>query len=251
MEFNILILVIIAAASVISNLCITYFIKQQSNYDVNNKSTGISFSSLSNRFYNVNRFENIIVLTRSYLLRFSLISLFLLIVAVLLYGDMGLSIEFLSKFILLNILLVIGVVDFFAFKIPNKLIILLFIYLVIIQVFNVSNTIVINLIATILIVGLFLMVNVFTENRRGKTSIGYGDIKLIGMLTLIFDVPLSIIGIWFSALAALPGFYFLKLVNSKFRYSPKVPFGFFIFFSFSLIIIFQDYILELCYKYGV
>ncbi|MBL1215596.1 MAG: hypothetical protein HND52_19675 [Ignavibacteriae bacterium] len=251
MEFNILILLIIAVASVISNLCLTYFLKQHSNYDVNNKSTRISFSSLSNRFDNVNRFENIIALSRSYLIRFLSVSLFLLIVAVLLYGDVGLSYEFLSKFTLLNLLLVIGIVDFFTLKIPNKLIILLFIYFVIIQVFNVSNTIVINLITTILIVGLFLMVNVFTENRRGKTSIGYGDIKLIGMLTLIFDVPLSIIGIWFSALVALPGFYFLKFVNNRFRYSPKVPFGFFIFFSFALIIIFQDYFLELCYKYGV
>jgi len=77
------------------------------------------------------------------------------------------------------------------------------------------------------------------EARKQKQIIGYGDIKLIGVLFLLYPVWATTVGIWFSAALSLMVFPFLKIFQKRFSNERKIPFGFFLSVVFLVIEFFK------------
>ena len=103
-----------------------------------------------------------------------------------------------------------------------------------------ENLSVINLIPAVLIPALLILANSVSIKIRDISVIGYGDIKLVAVLMLFINVPLSLIALWFSSLIAIPVFYLLKITSKRISEANKVPYGFFISISYILIILFKS-----------
>ena len=140
---------------------------------------------------------------------------------------------------LFTTLFCIGIIDYLSYKIPDILTILTMFQLVLLSIFY-ENLSVINLIPAVLIPALLILANSVSIKIRDISVIGYGDIKLVAVLMLFINVPLSLIALWFSSLIAIPGFYLLKITSKRISEANKVPYGFFISISYILIILFKS-----------
>jgi prepilin signal peptidase PulO-like enzyme (type II secretory pathway) len=95
--------------------------------------------------------------------------------------------------------------------------------------------------------GLFSAIKLIGIKKTGKDLIGYGDIKLLAVLSIFFQLPVTLIGLWLSSLVALISIGILRITNFHFE-GNKVPFGFFIGLTFISIRIFDNTILALFQK---
>jgi prepilin signal peptidase PulO-like enzyme (type II secretory pathway) len=137
-------------------------------------------------------------------------------------------------FFLFYALLLIAVVDFNVYRIPNQLVSFLLL-LAVIKSFMVQIDILWNIITAVSITCLFLLINQFYLKAKRKLAIGYGDIKLIAVLMLTFDIPTALIALWLSSLIAVPGFYLLKKVSKHNIRNEKIPFGLFLGLGYGFI----------------
>jgi leader peptidase (prepilin peptidase)/N-methyltransferase len=135
-------------------------------------------------------------------------------------------------------LLIIAVVDYYKYIIPNSItafiIALSFLKIIFEKDFSVEK-----FLPPVIILILFSGINFLTSKIKRVTAIGSGDIKLLSSLSLIFSITLSFIGIWISSLIALPGFLLIKFFNTRFAAENKVPFGLFIAIGYVIILFFQ------------
>lgn len=168
-------------------------------------------------------------------LRFLIVEVVTLILGILCYEKDGLSFLSLYEFVLLYFLLIVAITDYYEFIIPNILIIIL-VGLATIRFYIIAPPAFIDYIVLLAIPVILLTINKFFEIYRSKTAIGFGDIKLLMVLAILFPFPNSILGLWMSSLLAIPGFYVLRLINKRFRENEKIPFGFFISICFALLI---------------
>jgi len=135
-------------------------------------------------------------------------------------------------------LLIIAVVDYYKFIIPNSIIAFIF-SLSCIKIIFEKDLSIEQFILPAIILLLFSGINYFTNKFKQKTAMGLGDIKLLSSLSLIFSVTFSLIGIWLSSLIAIPGFFIIKYFNKKFKAESKVPFGLFIAVGYIIILFFE------------
>ena len=140
------------------------------------------------------------------------------------------------------ILIVIAVVDFYKFKIPDQAVVII-VLLSIIKFLYEKNFTIDNLLPVLIIFLLFSLINSFHYKLKNKYAIGFGDIKLLMALGLFFSPLFSFFGIWASSFIAIPGFILLK-ISSKGNYSGnKVPFGLFISITYVILLFIQKEIL--------
>lgn len=159
--------------------------------------------------------------------RYLIVELITGLTGIIFYIKFDFSPSLFIYFSLYLVLLIIAVTDLFCYRIPNRLI--LVVLLITGIKFSIYQTgLLTNLITAFSITSLFLIINKCYLKLSNKLAIGYGDIKLIAALTLFLNFPLSIIGLWFSSLIAIPGFYLLKRIYKNNIRDKKIPFGFFL-----------------------
>lgn len=149
------------------------------------------------------------------------------ILTVLVYLKFQFSILFLLYYSVFYIMLLIAVIDFLKFIIPNILLLFLFV----IATFNLAlfqDQIVLKVISSVGLALLFISINIYYSRTHSIDAIGYGDIKYLGIISLLFAFPISLLGLWLSALIALPSFYLMKYLRPDYKDQDKLPFGTFI-----------------------
>jgi prepilin signal peptidase PulO-like enzyme (type II secretory pathway) len=159
--------------------------------------------------------------------RYLLVELLSISFGVLYFLRFGLSPEFILGFLGFQTLLAIAVIDYYKYIIPNKLVLFLLI-LCLIKYSLQGELPYVNILGALAVPALLIAVNQIHLKIKGREVIGAGDIKLISVLVLFFGIPGSLLGLWISAAAAIPGFYLLKLFVKRFHNTVQIPFGFFL-----------------------
>lgn len=137
------------------------------------------------------------------------------------------TIQCLLWFLAYYIMMLIAVVDFYKLIIPNVLLIFLSL-ITILLLFNNTTNISSDFLISISLITLFLFVNFFYKKYKSVQGIGFGDIKYIAVLSLLFTFPYSLIGLWISAVIALPLTYVIRHISTLYKSEIKIPFGAFL-----------------------
>ena len=159
--------------------------------------------------------------------RYPLVEIFSGLLAFLSFIKYGLTTDFIFYFFLFYILLLIGVIDFYSYKIPNYLV-LTILLIVLIKTALVESLPLENLATSLTLIFIFIIINKLFRKIKDEEALGYGDVKLLSVLALAVNFPISVIGLWFSSLIAIPGFYLLKLTSKNIIDNRKIPFGLFL-----------------------
>lgn len=164
------------------------------------------------------------------------------------WSQYGYSSEFFIWFSAFYILMIIALVDFLSFIIPNYLVIvLLIVSLVKTWLFN--DNLIIRLIASSIMFITLILVNQFCLRKYDKEVIGNGDIKLIFVLFILMYFITGIISLWISSVIALISFYVFKYSSKKLKYDDRVPFGFFLALGAIFSNLFELEILQTYYSF--
>lgn len=170
---------------------------------------------------------------RYFLVEFVIISLGLLLIAKNMVNGAGIL-----SFLVLCSFIVIMFTDYLFFIIPNSVLI----FMIASGLYR-STQLGIPLLTGILIsfsaVLILTLLTRYYETRKQKQIIGYGDIKLIGLLFILYPVWATAFGIWLSAATALITFPLLKVFQKRFTNERKIPFGFFLSLVFLVIEFFK------------
>ena len=178
--------------------------------------------------------------------RYPMIEIFTIAIGIIFYLKYEFSYMFFLTFCTSCLLLCVAAVDYYAYVIPNMLVMfLLFVSLIKAVLFN--TEFLLNLFISLLLVALLILLNNTFDKIKNKEVIGYGDIKLLTVINLFFGYQLFFLGLWFSALIAIPGFYLIKLFSMKHSGEMRVPFGFFLSIGFIIISIFDEKVLPIYY----
>lgn len=181
-------------------------------------------------------------------IRYFIVELFTGLLAVILYLKFGLTFLFITNFFVFYIMFLIAVIDFIKFIIPNILLGLLLL-ITIINLIYLQEEIVLKIILSVIVVIIFFTINLFYSKLRSMDAIGYGDIKYIGITLLLFSFPISLVGLWLSALVALPGVYLIKNISSFHKYEQKIPFGTFISLGYFVLMLTDDSLINIYKQY--
>ncbi|MDP4196301.1 MAG: prepilin peptidase [Bacteroidota bacterium] len=178
-------------------------------------------------------------------IRFLLVELLFPFLGLLCFYKYGFTISFVLTFICFCLLIIIGIVDYHSFMIPNSLIIILSTVLILKAIY-INENILPEIIASISIALLFILVNYLFMKIKEHDVIGFGDIKLLMALMFLVKVPLSLFALWFSSLIAIPVFFIMKLFIKRFSEEIRIPFGVFLGIGFILVKYFSEDIYS-CY----
>ncbi len=164
-------------------------------------------------------------------LRYFWVEIISAMLAIICLWKFDLTLIFAINYFSIYIMFLIAVIDLYSMFIPNSLLFSLFI-ISIINLFLFQSQIMISIGMAIGLVAIFISVNFFFSQYHSKEAIGAGDIKYIAILTLLFAFPISLLGLWFSALFAIPGFYLIKLIFNEYNNEKRIPFGLFLSFGY-------------------
>lgn len=176
------------------------------------------------------------------LLRYPLIEVLVLTAGLLCYWIYGITAISLINFIIIYVLLLIGIIDLYSFKIPNTLSFLLLL-IGIAEIILTDDISWMSILYPLILGSVFIMIYLFFKYYKGIEVIGIGDIKLLTVITLIFGLPVSLLGIWFSSMIGLAVFLFIRKPQMAAR-TYKIPFGFYLSLSFIVMIYFGDSLIE-------
>jgi len=87
------------------------------------------------------------------------------------------------------------------------------------------------------------LIKVLGSKLTGKEIIGMGDIKLITVLFTITIFPVSLIGLWISSVTGIAGFFITNKFSVQ-KNEGKIPFGFYLAITYSVIMLFEYQIHE-------
>ena len=160
--------------------------------------------------------------------RYFIVEVSFIFVSIASYYLTGLSWELLVTCLTYYILIIILFIDRAKLIIPNILLIILIPMLVFKQVTDFDLR---SIITSFIVTGSLIIYNSISFRKRGFEVIGWGDIKLLFLLLIIFEFPQSVVAIWFAAFTALLTMGLKGIINSQL----KIPFGAHI--SFSVIVI--------------
>ncbi|MBU1114218.1 MAG: prepilin peptidase [Bacteroidetes bacterium] len=175
--------------------------------------------------------------------RYFLFEIFAGILGIICFEKYGLSFEFILYYLSFLIMLVIAVIDFSHLIIPNPLLSSLLI-IAIINLFIVDSQVALSIIGAVILIIILVTVNLLYSKYKKSEAIGYGDIKYIGILTLLFTFPISLFGLWFSAFLAIPGFYIIKILFSNYTDEKKIPFALFLSFGYLITNLFDNWLIS-------
>lgn len=146
------------------------------------------------------------------------------------------------------ILLCIAVIDYNLYIIPNVLVIALFVS-GLIKNYVFHENIILGLLISLIVGSVFILVNRLTNRIWKRESIGFGDIKLLTALSFYWGYEIFAIGLWLSALFAIPGFYLIKMISEKHMQEKRIPFGFFLGVVFSVMVFYNNELIVLYLKF--
>jgi len=151
------------------------------------------------------------------------------------------------QFIAFYTMSIIAIIDFYYMIIPNILIIILLGTSIVLN-FLIGNQLFGNLIIALLLVVIFSSINYFYSKIKSIQVLGFGDIKYIGVLALFLVFPLSLIGLWISALIAIPGSYLIRILSKKYHSEIRIPFGSFLSAGYILTSLIDSWLINMYYK---
>lgn len=146
------------------------------------------------------------------------------------------------------ILLCIAVIDYHLYIIPNVLVIALFIS-GLIKNYVLHENIILGFAISLIVGSVFILVNRLTNRILKRESIGFGDIKLLVALSFYWGYEFFAIGLWLSAIIAIPGFYLIKMISERHMQEKRIPFGFFLGVVFSVIVFYNKELIVLYLKF--
>lgn len=138
-------------------------------------------------------------------------------------------------FFFLTTLFILSLVDYYTLRLPNILMLLLLgesVFIIYLE----NDFSFLSVAGSLVLIFIFYLINSFYEKHKNRTAIGAGDIKLIGVLSLVTGFPLALISIWSAAFVSLLTiilFGSLKIQDKN----RKIAFGPALAFSYSVIII--------------
>ena len=146
------------------------------------------------------------------------------------------------------ILLCIAVIDYNLYIIPNALVVALFIS-GLIKNYVFHESILLGLLISLIVGSVFILVNRLANRIWKRESIGFGDIKLLAALSFYWGYELFAIGLWLSAIIAIPGFYLIKMISERHMQEKRIPFGFFLGVVFSVMVFYNNELIVLYLKF--
>lgn len=169
-------------------------------------------------------------------IRYLSIELVVLFISYLVYLKWGFNIDAIVQFVLIYTLLLIAIIDYKSFIIPNLLLIPILFVSIIIAIQN--DALFLNLSIAVALALFLVLLNVIYLRIRKTKAMGEGDIKLLVVLSIYFGGA-ALFGIWLSALLAIPGFYLIKYFVSGKKEEKRLPYGVFISLAFCLLTFWQ------------
>ncbi|QQS36973.1 MAG: prepilin peptidase [Ignavibacteriales bacterium] len=181
--------------------------------------------------------------TKKIPIRYLFVELSSLVLGLIIFFNYGFSFQGLISFLIFYVLLLVSVIDYFKYIIPNKLTSVLIILVTIYLILN-SEKILEKLLLSAIIFTVFLIIQFLFERLKGKEVIGMGDIKLIFVLCFLFEISDSLLAIWISSTIALITALTSQWFKKKSISAVKMPFGLFLSIGF-----FTVFILDIKYEF--
>lgn len=169
---------------------------------------------------------------------------FTAVLAVLCLIKYDFTIQCLLWFLAYYIITLIAVVDFYKLIIPNVLLISLSL-ITILLLFNNTTNVLLDLTISVLLTSSFLFINYFYKKYKSVQGIGFGDIKYIAILSLLFTFPYSLIGLWISAVIALPLTYVIRHISTLYQSEIKIPFGAFLSLGYIITGLLDNWLIQI------
>ena len=169
-------------------------------------------------------------------IRYPLIEILTVGIGLLVFHLLGLEIRTAIIFLILYLLMIISVVDYYRLIIPNILTIVLLVLVTILLFINsepMLTRIAISLSITLILFG----VQYLFKKIKNKDGLGVGDIKLIFVLSLLLNLTDSMIAIWISSLIGLLTITILNLNRINQLKEIKIPFGLYLSIGFAFVIL--------------
>jgi leader peptidase (prepilin peptidase)/N-methyltransferase len=169
-------------------------------------------------------------------IRYPLVEILTVAICLLVYNFLGLEIRTAIIFLILYVLIMISMVDYYRLIIPNILTIALLVLVSILLFINsepVLTQIAISLSITLILFG----VQYLFKKIKNKNGLGTGDIKLIFVLSLLLNLTDSMIAIWISSLIGLLTITLLNLNRINQLKEIKIPFGLYLSIGFTFVIL--------------
>lgn len=174
--------------------------------------------------------------------RYIIIELISGLLGLIIYLKYGFSEKFFIIFLFLFLLTIIAVIDFISFTIPNSLLIALALTAAAKSIL-IPEELISTLLVSLATTGFLLLHNLFFVNVTHKEAIGFGDIKLLAIIALLYGYPLLFFGLWLSALTGLIGYLWNKKI-----WNERIPFGFFIWIGFILTELLNDRLMSFYFE---
>ncbi|MBI5216814.1 MAG: prepilin peptidase [Ignavibacteriae bacterium] len=194
--------------------------------------------------------------------QYPLVELFVAALTSVLFLVYGPTQEFLTRLTFLLLAIPIAIIDWKHFIIPNKILLMSY-ALGIIGIIGMEEEILISsIISSISSFVLMFVIMLAGDWLFKKPSMGFGDVKLAGLIGLFLGFQNFLVAFWFAALLGtaygLVHHFRLQKINPQFHppqagkaiparrtcslaggRNPKLPFGSFLAFSSSIVLIFQ------------
>lgn len=167
-------------------------------------------------------------------IRYPIVEILTAVLAVITHLINGVSIHSVMTFLILYILLIISVIDFYKLIIPNQLTLILLLFTTTLLLLN-SNQIIERIVYSIILAIILFSFTYLYEKFKGKIILGFGDIKLIFVLSLLLNFIDSMLALWISSVVGLAVVVLTNLKNISNLKTIKVPFGLYLSIGFTLV----------------
>lgn len=161
--------------------------------------------------------------------QFLAVEVFSLFLAILGSLQHDLTVWFVALLLFSLLMVLVGLIDWQCLVIPNELILVgIFIGLVssLLEVIDIGSAIFSAIVATLMMTLIRTIGNRFFK----RESVGWGDVKLCGVIAIFLGLELFLLSLWFAAVGgSLYGFY--HQISSKARFAcgtVLIPFGSFL-----------------------
>lgn len=166
--------------------------------------------------------------------RYPLVEILTVLIGLLVYYIFEFEVRAFIIFLILYILLMISVIDYYKLIIPNILTLLLLVLVTVLLLMN-SELILLRLAISLLIAFSLFGIQYYYKQFRNKDVLGAGDIKLVFVLSLLLNITGAMIAIWISSLIGLAAVTTLNIKRLNQLNKIKIPFGLYLSIGFTIV----------------
>lgn len=146
----------------------------------------------------------------------------------------GITVEGMLHFVFLMTLLMLGVIDYYRYILPNILVAILAV-IALVRLVLYGDGILLNIGVAVMVGAVLLFFDMVYHAVRRRHAIGMGDVKLLSVVSLYYGGTITGIGIWAAAVMALVATIMLRgFVIDRYRHD-KLPFGYYCMISFIIL----------------